>query len=116
MAEMGKGLRAYVTVRQVGKEPARVDCVGAVALCKGHAKIYEEMMLNGAPPSPRATVRLVAHRPDIDEELKRAEGAGRGTQICALCSHTLNWKPSGRGVAMADLDEGAAALPAAAKA
>ena len=105
MPETGKGLRAYVTVRQGGNHHQRVDHTGAVALCKAHTKAYEDLILNGVAPSPRANVRLVSKRPDIDEELKRAEANKKGHTVCALCSHSLSWKPSSRAVAMADLDE-----------
>ena len=114
MSETGKGLRAYVTVRQAGNHHQRVDHTGAVALCKAHTKAYEDLILNGAVPSPRANVRLVTKRPDIEDELKRAESAGKGAQVCALCSHSLNWKPSGRAVAMTDLADAPVLAPAAA--
>jgi hypothetical protein len=112
MSETGKGVRAYVTVRQAGNHHARVDHTGAVALCKAHAKPYEDLILNGVAPSPKASVHLVTGRPDIDAELQKAEAAGKGSSVCALCSHNLNWKPGGRAVAMADLAEIAKVKPA----
>lgn len=110
--EMGKGLRAYVTVRASGNHHQRVDHTGAVALCRAHVKPYEDLILNGAAASAKASVHLVAKRPDIDEELKRSEAGPKGRSVCVLCSHGLGWKPSGRGVAMADL-EGPVAIASA---
>ena len=106
MMTTGSGMRAYSTVRRSGENcQLRVDHNGAVALCAPHAAEYVAIVLNGVPASIEANVRLVAHRPDIDAELKKIEAAGKGRDTCVICSHGVGWRPSGRPVAMADLAE-----------
>lgn len=102
--KFGTGLRAYALVRRSSGNPdLHIVRDRAFAVCTPHIPEYLAVVLKPAQPSMEASLRLVANRPDIEAELRRIEGEGKGPGTCVVCSDGMRWKPSGRPVSIADL-------------